>query len=133
MKTRILTCLTSALSALAALADAPKTEHKEWEQACGGSTIAVTRVAGEIITVDAYAEHFAEGKQWQCHFKDGEIISAMYRHYTVTRKPAGDDGEFATELNDDRVEVFHLPDHDLSKMEAGLRKELSEIIKIAEP
>jgi hypothetical protein len=131
MKTLILTCMTLAVSALVAFAEAPTTENKEWEKACGGSNIAVTSVAGKIVTIDAFVEHFAEGRQWQCHFKDGKIISAVFRHFTVTRKAAGDAGEFTTELNEDRVEVFHFPDHDHSKLEAGLRKDLSEVIAIA--
>jgi hypothetical protein len=131
MKTLILTFLTVAVSVLAAFSENPKTENKDWEKACGGSNIAVTSVAGKIVTVDAYVEHFAEGRQWQCHFKNGEIISAVYRHFTVARKSAGDAGEFTTELNEDRVEVFHFPDHVLSKLEPELRKDLSEVIAIA--
>ena len=131
MKALILTCLALAVSALAAFAESPKTENKGWEKACGGSNITVTSVAGKIVTVDAFVEHFAEGRQWQCHFKDGKIISAVYRHFTVTRKAAGDAGEFTTELNEDRAEVFHFPNHDLSKLEPELRKDLTEVIAMA--
>ena len=131
MKPLILTSLTLVLAALAAIAEAPKTENKDWEQACGGSNIAVTSVAGKIVVIDAFAEHFAEGRQWQCHFKDGKIVSAVFRHFIVTRKAAGDAGEFTTELEEDRVEVFHFPDHDLSKLDAEMRKDLSEVIAIA--
>lgn len=131
MKTLILTCLTFAVGASAAFAEAPKTENKDWEKACGGSNIAVTSVAGKILTIHAFVEHFAEGRQWQCHFKDGKIISAVFRRFIVTRKAAGDVGEFTTELDEDRVEVFHFPDHDLAKLDEGLRKDLSEVIAIA--
>ena len=131
MKSFILIGLSLFACDFAALADKPKTENKEWEQACGGSNIAVTSVSGKIVTIDAVAEHFAEGRQWQCHFKDGEIITAVYRHFTVKRKPAGDAGEFITESQEDRVEVFHLPDHDLSKLDPELRKDLTELIAIA--
>ncbi len=131
MKALILIGLSLFAGVFAALADKPKTENKDWEQACGGSNIAVTSVAGKIVTIDAVAEHFAEGRQWQCHFKDGEIISAVYRHFTVTRKAADDAGQFTTESKEDRVEVFHLPDHDLSKLDPELRKDLAEVIAIA--
>lgn len=131
MKKLLQACLALAVSASAAFAEAPKTENMEWEKACGGSNIAVTSVAGKIVAIDAFVEHFAEGRGWQCHFKDGKIISAVFRHFTVTRKAAGDAGEFTTELDEDRVEVFHFPDHDLSKLEPGLRKDLSEVITIA--
>lgn len=103
----------------------------DWEKACGGSNIAVTSVSGKIVSIDAFVEHFAEGRQWACHFKDGEIISAVYRHFTLTRKSAGDAGEFTTELTEDRAEAFHFPDHALDKMEPALKKDLSEIIAIA--
>jgi hypothetical protein len=96
-------------SCIVTSAEKPKTEDKHWEDACGGSNIAVTSVAGNIVSIDAFAEHFAEGRQWVCHFKDGKIISALYRHFKVTRKSAGDAGEFTTELDEDKVEVFHFP------------------------
>jgi len=131
MKTPILTSWMLAACVSVAFAEAPLTEEKDWEQACGGSNIVVTSVAGKLVTIDAFVEHYAEGRQWQCHFKDGQIISAVYRHFTVTRKIVGDGGEFTTESKEDRVEVFHFPEHDLSKLEAGLRKDLSEVIAIA--
>ena len=124
-------CCASRYFAAGGIFRKPKGGNKDWEKACGGSNIAVTSVAGEIVTVDAFVEHFAEGRQWQCHFKDGQIISAVFRHFTVARKAAGDAGEFTTELNEDRVEVFHFPDHDLSKMNPELRKDLTEVIAIA--
>ena len=131
MKSLILIGLSLVAIASTVFAEKPKTENKDWEQACGGSNVAFISIAGKIVTVDAFVEHFAEGRQWQCHFKDGAIISAVYRHFNVTRKAAGDAGEFTTELDENRVEVFHFPDHDLSKMEPGLRKDLSKVINIA--
>ena len=131
MNALIVICLAIALSSSAAFAEAPKTENKDWEKACGGSNIAVTSVAGKILTIDAFVEHFAEGRQWQCHFRDGKIISAVFRQFTVTRKAAGAAGEFTTDLDENRVEVFHFPDHDISKLDAELRKDLSEVMAIA--
>ncbi|HUF61213.1 MAG TPA: hypothetical protein VMN36_03990 [Verrucomicrobiales bacterium] len=127
--TRTLFILTA--SVLAAFAEKPTTENKDWEKACGGSNIAVTSIAGNIVSIDAFVEHFTEGRQWQCHFKDGKIVSALYRHFTVTRKAAGDAGEFMTELDEDRVEVFHFPDHEISEMDPALEKDLLEVIAIA--
>ncbi|MBB5035787.1 hypothetical protein [Prosthecobacter dejongeii] len=115
-------------SSIIAFAEKPQTENRDWEQACGGSNIAVTSVAGKIVCIDAFVEHFAEGRQWVCHFKGGEIISALFRHFKVIRKSAGEAGEFTTELDEDRTEVFHFPDHDLSKMDPDLKKDLLEVI-----
>ena len=115
-----------------ACAGKPKTVNKDWEQACGGSNIAITSVAGQVVAIDAFAEHSAEAKQWICLFDNGKVVSVMYRHSKVTRKPSAQDGEFTTELDEDRVEVFHFPDHDLSNMPPELKEELSKIIAIAE-
>lgn len=131
MKTLKRALLAFVLSVTVAVAESPKTENKDWEEACGGSNIAVTSVGGRILTIDAFVEHSAEGRHWQCHFSEGGIVSAVFRHFTVTRKAAGDAGEVTNELKEDRVEVFHFTDHDLSKLEAELRKDLSEIIAIA--
>jgi len=118
-------------SCIAASAEMPKTEDKHWENACGGSNIAVTSVGGKIVSIDAFVEHFSEGRQWVCHFKDGKIISALYRHFEVTRKLVGDAGEFTTELDEDKVEVFHFPEHQLAKIDPALKKDLSQVIAIA--
>ncbi len=131
MKALILIGLSLIAGAFMAFAEKPKTENKDWEDACGGSNISVTSIAGKIVTIDASVEHFAEGRQWQCHFKDGKIVSAVYRHFTVTRKAAGDAGEFTTELNEDRVQAFHFPEHDLSMLAPELRKDLAQVIAIA--
>ena len=114
-----------------AVGQPPTTEDKDWEQACGGSNIQVTRVSGKIVLIDALAEHFAEGRQWVCHYKNGQIVSAMYRHYIVSRKAAGDAGQFTTELKDDKVEVFHFPNHEIKGLDPALDKDLKEVISIA--
>ena len=45
-------------SALVALAEKPITENKEWGQACGGTNIAVTSVAGRMVSIDAVKEQY---------------------------------------------------------------------------
>ncbi|SKB05356.1 hypothetical protein SAMN02745166_04243 [Prosthecobacter debontii] len=131
-KLLILALLPVFTSALPAWGEPPKTEHKDWEKACGGSQITITRVGDHMVTLEAFAEHFAEGRQWQCHFQDGQIISAAYRHFIVTRKNAGDAGEFTTEQIEDRVEVFHFPDHDFTQLDPALKKDLSELLALAQ-
>ena len=64
----------------------PKTIDVEWQNACGGSNIRVTHVGHQIVLVDASVEHFHEGWQWICLYKDGVIVAATYRHYDVTRR-----------------------------------------------
>ena len=120
-----------ATSALVAFAEKPTTENKEWGNACGGSNIAVTSVAGRIVSIDAVMENFSEGRQWQCHFKDGKIVTALYRHYMVTRKAEGDAGEFSTQLDEDKVELFYFSDHQISVTDPALKKDLLEVVAIA--
>ena len=128
----ILRTILFALSFTATAAGGkPTTEDKDWEQACGGSNIRVTKVAAKIVLIDAIAEHFAEGRQWVCHLKDGKIVSAMYRHFIVTRKGVGDAGQFTTVLNDDRIEVFHFPDHEVRGLPCALEGDLKEVLSIA--
>jgi len=55
----------------------------------------------------------------------------MYRHFLVTRKSVGDGGEFTTVLNEDRIEVFHFPDHQIGEMDPILKKDLMELLAIA--
>lgn len=131
MKTIAYLLIATIAGVLTAFAEKPVTVNKEWGDACGGSNIAVTSVAGRIVSIDAVMENFAEGRQWQCHFKDGKIVTALYRHFIVTRKAEGDAGEFSTELNEDKVELFYFPDHQISEMDAALKKELLEVIAIA--
>ena len=120
-----------ATSALVAFAEKPTTENKEWGNACGGSNIAVTSVAGRIVSIDAVMENFSEGRQWQCHFKDGKIVTALYRHYIVTRKSEGDGGEFSTVLKEDMMELFYFPDHQIVIKDTDLKNELLEVLAIA--
>ncbi len=131
MKTFTYFLVAITASAIAAFAGKPTTENKEWGNACGGSNIAVTSVADRIISIDAVIEHFAEGRQWECHFKDGKIVTALYRHFIVTRKPEGDAGEFSTELDEDKVELFYFPGHQISVTDPVLKKDLLEVIAIA--
>lgn len=131
MKSLTLIGLSLIAGALAAWAEPPKTENKDWEKACGGSNIAVTSVAGKILAIEAFVEHAAEARQWQCHFKDGKIVSAVYRHFLVTRQATEGSTAFRTELHEDRAEAFHLPDHDLSQVAPELQRDLAEVMAIA--
>ena len=120
--------VAAGLSGSILCADEPRTTDLEWEQACGGSNICVTQVDRRIVAIEAFAEHFHEARQWQCHYKDGKIVSALYRHSKVTRKKAGDAGEFTTELNDDVVAVYHFPDHKITGMPPHLLEDLRTVI-----
>lgn len=117
------------LSPVDAFAGKPIVIDVEWEPACGGSNIRVTRVDRQIVAIEAEIEGSTQGWQWNCHFKDGEIISALYRHFTVKRKIAeGKDGAFTTEQHVDKVQTFHFPDHKLSGMDKALLKDLQKVI-----
>jgi hypothetical protein len=114
---------------IGALAGTPTVTDVDWENACGGSNIRVTRVDGHIISINAEVEHYWEGRQWVCHFVDGKIVSALYRHFTVTRKAAPErEGAFTTEQHDDLIKTFHFPDHKLTRMENALMEDLQDVI-----
>ena len=133
MNSALSRCLCSAAIALVyagrlALAGEPQITDVEWENACGGSNIRVTRVDGAIVAIDASVEHFHEARQWQCHFLRGQMVSALYRHSNVKRKAAGDEGQFTTELHDDVVTTFYFPDHKLTGMPHELLEDLRTVI-----
>jgi hypothetical protein len=127
---RVLSFLFLALlSPILASAGPPKVTDIDWENACGGSNIRVTRVDGHIVLIDAEVEHYSEGRHWVCHFFDGRIISALYRHFTVKRKMAeGKEGAFTTEQHDDLIKTFHFPNHKLTGMEKELTEDLQDVI-----
>ena len=130
MQLRIIILVAAGIAWFASIAytGEPKVTDVEWEQACGGSNIRVTRVDQRIIAIEASVEHYYEARQWQCHFTDGKITSALYRHSKVTRKTAGDAGEFTTELHDDVVVTYHFPDHKLTGMPRDLLEDLQTVI-----
>jgi len=119
------------IAAAVAIAGTPTETDVEWEPACGGSNIKVARVDGQIVSISGFAEHFAEGREWQCHYTNGKIVSALYRHYTVSRKAAGDAGEFTTEQHTDILRVFHFPDHQLKGLDSDLLDDLKTVISKA--
>lgn len=117
------------LSLVDALAGKPTVTDVEWEPSCNGSNIKVTRVDRQIVAIEAYVQHSYEGREWICLFKDGKIVSVLYRHFNVKRKQVeGKDGDFTTELHDDIVKTFHFPDHKLSGMDKSLLKDLQDVI-----
>ena len=109
----------------------PKVVALDWEQACGGSSVVVTTVADELVTIEAFAEHFAEAREWVCAFSEGTLVSATFRHYVISRKPRGDNGDFAIERTVDQVSVFAPRNGTLEDMEEGLRKDLESVIALA--
>ena len=109
----------------------PVTKDVAWEQACGGSNISVTRVKNSIVLIDAYVEHFSEGRQWLCHYKDGKIISAVYKHFSVKRVFGEGERGFTIETEEDVVKVFHFPDHEIKGMKDDMLKDLKEVISLA--
>jgi len=71
---------------IVSVAGEPKDTNIDWENACNGSNIRITRVDGKIVSIDAFVEHHFEGRQWQCHYTDGKIVSALYRHLWSSAK-----------------------------------------------
>ncbi len=137
MTLRLVLIIAIAVVTLQRVADAglPQVTDLDWEQACEGSHIRVTRVDGRIVALEAFAEHYHEARQWQCHFERGNIISALYRHSTVERKAASGDanGSFTTELHDDVGATYHFPDHKLTGVPAALLEDLRSILSKATP
>ncbi|MFT4548875.1 MAG: hypothetical protein ACI9MB_002843 [Verrucomicrobiales bacterium] len=127
MTTLKFVALTLLAACSLAAAEEYKEEDTEWENEPEGSTIRVTSFAGKVAAIFAYSNGKVEGKSWDCHFKDGEIISAIYRHYRMTTKSIGE-GRVIPKPKYDRLEVFHFPDHQLTGLDVGLKKELTQII-----
>ena len=94
------------------------------------SSIQVISIDGKIASIHAYSDNVAKGKNWNCHFMNGRIVSAVFRHYCIALIPTGG-GTFRGERGYDRIEVFHFPKNELTKMEPTLKAELSRIIAIA--
>ena len=94
------------------------------------SFIRVTSIDGEIASIYAHSDNVAKGKSWNCHFKKGRIVSAVFRRYRLILIPTGE-GTFRGEPDYDRIEVFHFPEHELIGLEPTLKNELSRIIAIA--
>lgn len=111
--------------------DKPEIESKEWEEACGGSNIQVTRIEGKLVLIEAYAEHYSEAREWVCLFQDGKVLSAIYKHSVVNRVAGGKEGEYTTKTTADRVKVFHFPNHQLEGMNPALLKDLQAVITMA--
>jgi hypothetical protein len=123
-----LAAITLAYAGLPALAGEPKITEVDWENACGGSNIRVTRVDGAIVAIDASVEHYYEARQWECHFVRGQIISALYRHSKVKRKATAQEDAFTTELQDDLVTTFQFPNHKLTGMPQELLEDLQAVL-----
>jgi hypothetical protein len=100
----------------------------DWESACGGSAIEVTSKDGQILIIEAFAEHFAESREWVCIFKDGVLSSACYRHHTLKRKQKGDSGEIEIERILDRVETFAAEGGTLKNLPTNLQSDLDDLL-----
>ena len=131
MKRLLQLFLTAVFSATLLAGDKPEIENKEWEEACGGSNIQVTRVAGKLVLIEAYVEHYSEAREWMCLYQDGHILSAIYKHSLIKRIAGSKEGEYTTKTNEDQVKVFHFPNHQLEGMNSSLLKDLQEVITIA--
>ena len=107
-----------------------KVDNLDWEPACEGSNVEVISQNGQILFIEASVQHFAEAREWTCAYKDGVLLSACYRHYLITRKPKGEEGEFELESKLDRIETFAAERGVIPKMPADLKKDFDEVIRI---
>jgi len=103
----------------------------EWEPACGGSNIKVTRVDGKIVAVEAYIETSREGREWYCHYVDERVSSVLYKHYKCIRKTF-ENGTFAVTPQYDRALVFPIKNHKLDNIPKKLREDLMEVLEKAQ-
>jgi hypothetical protein len=136
--------ITSLLMSSASTGESFKEENISWKNASpetcvclddtdfstATSSIQVISMDEKVASIHAYSDDVAKGKNWNCHFMSGRIVSAVFRHYCVALIPTGG-GTFLGERDYDRIEVFHFPKNGLTKMERLLRAELSRIIAIA--
>ena len=103
----------------------------DWEPACDGSSIKVTSRDRKLLLVEASAWHFAEAREWICVFKDGALLTATYRHYTLTRIAKGDEGEFKVTSTVDRVETFQAKDGVIQKVPIDQKNDLEKVLSKA--
>lgn len=103
----------------------------DWEPACDGSSIKVTSQDGKLVLIEASAWHFAEARDWILVFKDGTLLTASYRHYTLSRKEKGDSGEFEIQSTLDRVETFQAERGVAQKIPAELKADLETVLSKA--
>ncbi|MBL9179380.1 MAG: hypothetical protein JNM65_15055 [Verrucomicrobiaceae bacterium] len=103
----------------------------DWEPACDGSSIKVTSQDGKLALIEASAWHFAEARDWILVFKDGTLLSASYRHYTLNRKEKGDSGEFEIQSTLDQVKIFQAERGGVQKIPAELKTDLETILSKA--
>ncbi len=103
----------------------------DWEPACEGSSITVTSQNGKLVLVEASAWHFAEARDWIVVFKEGSLLTASYRHYTLSRKAKGDSGEFEVQSTLDRVETLEAEHGAVQKIPADIKSDLETVLSKA--
>ncbi len=103
----------------------------DWEPACEGSSITVISQSGKLVLVEASAWHFAEARDWIFVFKDGTLLTASYRHYSLIRKEKGDSGEFEIQSTLDRVETFQAELGVAQKVPADIKTDLETVLSKA--
>ncbi|MCB1228289.1 MAG: hypothetical protein KDK99_20960 [Verrucomicrobiales bacterium] len=103
----------------------------DWEPACEGSSIRVTSENGLLVLVEAWAEHFAEARDWICTFKHGVLVSVAYRHFKISRRAKGDSGEFEIERTLDRIETFEAVKGVPQKLPPALKGDFEAVLEKA--
>jgi hypothetical protein len=79
--------------------------------------------------VEAFAEHFAESREWICTYRTGVLASVVYRHYKNSRKPSGKEGAFVTERVLDRILVGAISDGRPIGLPEDLKKDFDGIMQ----
>lgn len=130
----LLTCLVTLVVASSLRAADPVVIRLDWEPACGGSAITVTSVDGVVVTIEAFAEHSRDSREWLCTFSSGKLLSVIYRHYRVEREASSPDkdGGFETRLVLDECKVFRpAANGELPGAEEKLNQDFAEMLALA--
>ena len=78
--------------------------------------------------MQAWAEHFAETREWSCAFRHGTLISLIYRHYRTTRKPGAAEGSFIATRTLDRIIVAEIKDGEPLGLGADLKNDYESLM-----
>lgn len=127
---RTLSVFLAFLWSLTAAQAELKTVQLDWEQACGGSLITVTLDDGKPVLIEAFAEHYAEAREWTCLLKGGQVVSSIYRQHALTRRLASEDGDFTIDRKTTRTEVYTAREGTLQGLDEGLQKDFDEVMRL---
>jgi len=108
---------------------APTVRDLDWHPACDGSNIEIVSDKDKIVSVTAWATHFAVILQWTIHYLDGQPVTAEFREYKRGRIQEGDKAGAPSGVNPlKRIETFKAQEGRFACPDKALQKQLADIL-----